>query len=65
MVFAVIGVGFKSDLLLVEGMIDADRYIQNLCELNFVSGLDRKFGPFGWIFQQDGVSCHTARVAME
>jgi hypothetical protein len=37
MVFAVIGVGYKSDLLMAEESIDTDRYIQNLDRLGFIS----------------------------
>jgi transposase len=50
MIFAVIGIGFKSDLLLVDGSIDTDRYIQNLDRLGFINALDQRHGPFGWIF---------------
>jgi hypothetical protein len=64
-VFAIIGVGFKSDLLLVEGTINADRDIQTLCELSFMNAFDRKFRPFGWILQQDEASSHKARVIMK
>jgi hypothetical protein len=60
MVFAVIGVGYKSDLLMVEGSIDTDRYIQNLDLLGFMSALDQKYRPLCWIFQQDGVPTHTS-----
>jgi transposase len=56
MVFAVIGMGDKSDLLIIEGSIDSDRYVQNLEALGFIEDLDRRYGPMSWIFQQDGVS---------
>jgi hypothetical protein len=65
MVFAVIGVGFKSDLAVVQPTIDTDQYIQHIHRLGFISTLDEKHGPFGWIFQQDGTPCHTSQVAMD
>jgi hypothetical protein len=54
MVFAVIGITFKSDLLLVEGSIAIDRYLQNLDRLGDIDVLNAKHVMFGWIFQQDG-----------
>jgi hypothetical protein len=65
MVFAVIGVGYKSDLLMVEGSIDIDRYIQNLDRLGFMSALDQKYGPLGWILQHDGAPSHTSQGALD
>jgi transposase len=65
MVFAVIGVDFKSDLLVVQGTIDTDQYLQNIEQLAFIEALDEKHGPFGWIFQQDGAPCHTSRKALD
>jgi hypothetical protein len=47
MAFAVIGVGFKSDLLVVQGTIEVDQYIQNIDRLGFIDALDQKHGPFG------------------
>jgi hypothetical protein len=51
MVFAIIGVGFKSDMHVVPGIIDADHYIQNIDRLGFIDAIDQKNGLFGWIFQ--------------
>ena len=65
MVFAVIGVNFKSKLLIVEGSIDSDRYIQNLEELNFYDELDKIHGTFNWVFMQDGARCHTCQKTLD
>jgi hypothetical protein len=65
MIFAVIGIGFKSDILLVDGSIDTDRYIQNLDRLGLINALDQRHGPFGWIFQQDGAPAHTSQVTLD
>jgi hypothetical protein len=46
MVFAVVGIGFKSDRLFVERNTDSHRYIQNLDHLGFVDVMNGKYGPF-------------------
>jgi transposase len=65
MIFAVIGVGYKSRLLFVHGNINAAKYIENLDRLGFIEELDAKHGALGWIFQQDGAPCHTAQEAID
>jgi hypothetical protein len=65
MVFAVIGVGYKSKLLIVDGTIDSHKYIDNLVDLNVIPELDEKHGAFEWIFQRDGAPCHTSEISME
>jgi hypothetical protein len=40
-IFGVIGIGHKSQLLCVEGMIDAERDIQNLSLLGLMKELDQ------------------------
>jgi transposase len=42
MVSAVIGVGFKSNLLVVQGTIDAYQCLQNIDRLGFIDSLDQK-----------------------
>jgi transposase len=65
MIFAVVGIGYKSKLLLVDGSIDTDKYIENLNELNFIEDLNQLHGVLQWVFQQDGATCHTSEKAME
>jgi transposase len=65
MVFAVIGQGYKSKILFVEGTINADKYMQNINNLQFIEELDQLHGPFQWIFQQDGARCHTAHEVVD
>jgi hypothetical protein len=65
MVFAVIGVGYKSRLLLVDGTINTEKYIENLEALGFIQDLNAKHGQLQWIFQQDGAPCHTSAAAIE
>jgi transposase len=63
MVFAIIGIGFKSDLMLREGSIDTDRNIHNLDCFGFLEALDAMHGLFGWIFQQHGALEHILQWA--
>jgi hypothetical protein len=64
MIFAVIGIVFKSDLLLIEGSVDTDQCIHNLDHLGLIEALNAKYGPFGWIFQCDGAHAHTSQEAL-
>jgi hypothetical protein len=64
-VFAVIGVGYKSTSLIVDGSINAERYVQNCFELGFIGDLDRIHGPWGWIFQQEGAPCHMSHTILD
>jgi hypothetical protein len=61
MVFAVIRVGFKSKLLIIEGMLNAEKYRLNIETLAFMNELGQLHGPLQWIFQQDGAPAYTAR----
>jgi hypothetical protein len=49
MVFAVIGIGYKSRLLVVPGTVEADRYKENCQNLGFIGELDEKFGQYQWV----------------
>jgi hypothetical protein len=61
MVFAVIVVGFKLELLIIEGTVNAETCRRNIEILEFMDDLDQLYGPLQWIFQQDGAPAHTAR----
>jgi transposase len=65
MIFAVIGIGYKSKLLIIEGTVDAHKYIDNLVQIDVIPELDAMHGPFNWIFQQDGAPCHTAATSID
>jgi hypothetical protein len=62
--FSVIGIGFGWDLLLMEGSIETDRYIQNLGRLGFIDALDERHCILGWIFQKDGAPAHTSQATL-
>jgi hypothetical protein len=64
-VFGVIGIGFKSDFVVLEGNIDTDQCLRNIDRLGFIEALDQKHRPFGWIFQQDGALCHASQDALD
>jgi hypothetical protein len=61
MAFAVIGVGFKSKLLIIVGTVNAERYRRNIDTLAFMNDLDQLHGLLQWIFEQNGALAHTAR----
>jgi hypothetical protein len=65
MIFAVIGVNYKSNLLIVDGSIDAEKYRLNCEDLHFIQELDALHGPLNWIFQQDGALCHMAQKTLD
>lgn len=45
------GLGYKSDLLIVHGPIDNDPYMQNLEDMGFIKKVDANGGQLGWTFQ--------------
>lgn len=65
MIFAVIAIGYKSDILIVPGSIDSECYIKNCTEIGFIDALNSKYGDYQWIFMQDGARCHTSEKSME
>jgi hypothetical protein len=62
MVWGGIARNYKSPLILVEGFINAEKYIQMLDENQVIEHLDGIHGRGGWVFQDDGASPHRARV---
>lgn len=65
MIFGVIGVGYKSRLLIVDSTINTQKYIENCEKVGFINDLNALHGPLNWIFMQDGATCHTAEAAMQ
>jgi transposase len=61
MIFAFIGVGLKSKLLILEGTIDGEMYRRNIAILAFMDELNQLHGLLQWIFQRVRASTHTAR----
>ena len=61
MVWGCISKGFKSDLLRIEGKLDANSYQKVLSENKVIEKLDNRFGKFGYVFKQDGASPHRAK----
>jgi hypothetical protein len=51
MVFAVIGVGFKSKLLVIERTVNAETCRRNIETLAFMDELNQLHGMLQWIFQ--------------
>ena len=61
MVWACIGKDFKSDLIRIDGNLNADTYQKMLTEHKIIEKLNDKFGENGFVFQQDGARPHTAK----
>jgi hypothetical protein len=65
-VFPVIDVDYKSNLFIIDGSIDGDRYLQNFEDLiSFLEELDRTYGSMGWIFQQNCAPAQRSTSTME
>jgi hypothetical protein len=64
MAFAVIRVGFKPKLFIIEWTINAETYRRNIETLAFMDELDQLHGPLQGIFRQDEGPDHTARRTM-
>ena len=50
MIYAVIGVDYKSQLIIVDGSIDSQKYIQNIQSSQMIEDLDNVYGRGNWIF---------------
>ena len=60
MVWACIGPGFKSDLIRVQGRLNAEGYVQLLEDTGIIAALDHRYGHGAFVWQQDGARPHTA-----
>jgi hypothetical protein len=65
MIFAVIGIDYKSKRLFMKEIVDAGRYIENLANLGFIDDLDQKHGVLNWIFRQDGAPSHATQETID
>jgi hypothetical protein len=63
MVWGAIGKGFKSKLVVIDGTVNTDTYLQVLKK--FYKDADEKIGPRKWVFVQDGAACHTSQKAID
>jgi hypothetical protein len=62
MVWGGIAPGYKSELLRVDGNMNAQKYIEMPKNYEIVEKLDMQYEPGQWVFQDDGASPHRARV---
>lgn len=61
MIFAAIGKDYKSKLVIVEGSIDSEKYIENIKQSGLIDDLDNTLGRGNWIYMQDGATSHTSK----
>lgn len=64
MIWGAIGVGFKSQLIIVEGNIDSDKYLSILHESHLIRDCNMKYGLRNWTFMQDGAPAHTSSTTL-
>jgi hypothetical protein len=65
MVWGGIARDYKTPLILVKGIINAEKYMQMLEEHRVIENLDTIHGLHGWVFQDDGARPHRARLTKE
>jgi hypothetical protein len=63
MVWGGIARNYKSPLILINGIINAEKYIQILNDHSVIETLDEIHGHKRWVFQDDGATPHRARIA--
>jgi transposase len=63
MVWGAIGPYFKSPLIICDGTINSEVYI-NFLKNQFFTYADLHFGHYHWLFMQDGASCHTSTFSL-
>ena len=61
MVFGAIGPGYRSPLVFCDNTVGQYEYVEILQRATVFEDADRIYGKGGYIFQQDGAPCHTAR----
>jgi hypothetical protein len=58
LVFGAIRIGFKSILVIIEGNVDADKYMEILEQSGTFQTMNDLKGPGGYIFMQDDAPAH-------
>ena len=61
MVWAYIGKDFKSNLIRIEVRLDATSYQNILAQNHIIEKLNERYGPKGFIFQEDATPPHRAK----
>jgi hypothetical protein len=62
MVWGGIAFGYKSPLIRIDGIENAEKYINMLTESQMIPILNSLYGEMGWVFQDDGASPHRAKI---
>jgi transposase len=57
MVWGAIGIGFKSNLIIFDGSVNAETYMQALRKSFFIEA-DQAYSERHWVLVQDGATCH-------
>ena len=59
MIWACIGIDYKSKLYFIDKTLKESNYIQMLKEVKVFEECDTKYQKWQYVFQQDGAACHT------
>ena len=59
MIWACIGIDYKSKLYFIDKTLKESNYIQMLKEVKVFEECDTKYQKWQYVFQQDGATCHT------
>lgn len=65
MFWACVAKGYKSPLIRVNGRLTAQKYQELLTKANIFENLASLFGKNGYVFKEDGTSCHRERTTKE
>jgi transposase-like protein len=58
MVWAAIGIRFKSSLILIHGHVNSQRYVDIIANHGILQELQAHYGSSGFVLQQDGATSH-------
>lgn len=61
MIWGCIALNYKSPIIWVKKKLNSNEYIKLLCDNLIFEDLNKRFGNFSYIFQQDGASSHRAK----
>jgi hypothetical protein len=63
--WAAIGIGFKSRVVIFEETVNLDVYVEALESSGFLRMADERFGQRQWNFVQNSASCHTSASTLD
>ena len=65
MIWAAIGVGYRSGVVKCSKREDSDDYKRIIEESNMIEQCNQLYGAYNWTFMQDGAPCHNSNGTLE